>query len=261
MYNFKEEFRKKLIQIGIKKGCTLIVNIDLLKIIIFLKKKKINLNLNDLIETLKNAVGDNGNLIFYSFFWDFFKTRLFDHKHSKSASGSLSNFLLKDKNFIRTKHPVYSLLAWGKDKKKISMLNHSNSFGKNSPFGYLIKKKSKLLFMNIDFKMTGFPFFHVAEQEVGVYYRYFKSFSGKIIENNKKKNISFKMYVRKKNYKILTYYSNETIKILKKLNSYKTKKCFGSYMNLIDLPELYKLTINQLKIEKKMLLRKESNKI
>ena len=33
--------------------------------------KKINLSLNDLIETLKNAVGDKGNLIFYSFFWDF----------------------------------------------------------------------------------------------------------------------------------------------------------------------------------------------
>ena len=28
-------------------------------------------------------------------------------------------------------------------------------------------------------------------------------------------------------------------------------------MNLIDLSELYKLTINQLKIEKKMLLRKK----
>ena len=37
---FKNDFKKKLKSLGLKKGQTLIVNVDLLKIIIFLKKKK-----------------------------------------------------------------------------------------------------------------------------------------------------------------------------------------------------------------------------
>ena len=67
------------------------------------------------------------------------------------------------------------------------------------------------------------------------------------------------MFVRKLNYKILSYYSEDTTKVLKKNNSYKTLNCFGGYMDLIDLPKIYKLTIDQLKIEKRSLLRKESN--
>ena len=137
-------------------------------------------------------------------------------------------------------------------------MKHNDCFSKNSPFGYLIKKKSKLLFVNIDFKKTGFPFFHLAEQEVGVYYRFFKIFNGKFIKDKKQKDISIKMYVRKKNYNILTYYSDRIDKILKNKKSLKSSRGFGSELSLIDLKTLYDLTIKQLKIEKKMFLQKET---
>ena len=39
-------------------------------------------------------------------------------------------------------------------KEKIYRMKHNDCFSKNSPFGYLINKKSKLLFVNIDFKKT-----------------------------------------------------------------------------------------------------------
>ena len=258
MINFKDKFKNKLIKLGIKKGQTVILTIDLLKLILFLKSKKVKLDLNDIINPIKEIVSENGNIVVYSFFWDFFKTNTFDYDNSKSASGSLSNFLLNDKEFKRTQHPIYSLLVWGKDKKKICKMKHNDCFSKNSPFGYLIKKKSKLLFVNIDFKKTGFPFFHLAEQEVGVYYRFFKIFSGKFIKNKKKRDISIKMYVRKKNYKILKYYSDHIERILQKKKSLKKVKDFGSESSLIDLKTLYDLTIKQLKIEKKMFLHKET---
>jgi len=255
--NFRENLKKSLKNLGIKRGQTIVLNIDLLKTIIFLKKKKIQFNIEDVIEPIKEIVSKNGNIIVYSFFWDFFKTKVFDYDKSKSASGSLSNFLLNDKEFIRTKHPIYSLLVWGKDKKKIYNLKHNDCFNKKSPFGYLIKKKSKLLFVNIDFKKTGFPFFHLAEQEVGVYYRFFKNFRGQFIKNGNKKKISFRMYVRQKNYKILTYYSDKIVDVLKKKKSFKSFKGFGSEFNLIDLKTLYNITLEQIKIEKRMILRKE----
>ena len=166
MINFKNKFKNKLIKLGVKKDQTIILNIDLLKLILFLRSKKVKLDLKDIINPIKEIVSKNGNIVVYSFFWDFFKTNIFDYDNSKSASGSLSNFLLNDKEFKRTQNPVYSLLVWGKDKEKIYRMKHNDCFSKNSPFGYLINKKSKLLFVNIDFKKTGFPFFHLAEQEV-----------------------------------------------------------------------------------------------
>ena len=66
------------------------------------------------------------------------------------------------------------------------------------------------------------------------------------------------MYVRKKNYNILTYYSDRIDKILKNKKSLKSSRGFGSELSLIDLKTLYDLTIKQLKIEKKMFLQKET---
>ena len=258
MLNFKKIFVRKLTEIGVKKNQTIILTFDLLKLILFLRKKKIQLNLDDIIESIKQIIGENGNIIVYSFFWEFFKTGVFDYNKAKSASGSLSNYLLNKKDFSRTKHPVYSILVWGKNKKEILKINHTDCFSVKSPFGFLLKKNSKLLFLDIDFKKTGFPFFHLAEQSIGVYYRFFKEFKGIRIENGKKKNISFKMFVRKENYKMLTYYSPQTEKILKKSNALKKAKLFSSELTFLDLKKLYKLTLDQLNIEKNMILRKET---
>jgi len=86
----------------------------------------------------------------------------------------------------------------------------------NSPFGFLIKKNAKCFFFNMDYKNAAFPFFHVAEQFIKVYYRFFKIFSGKIIYGNKIKKVNIKMFVRKENYKITTIFSESTDKILRK---------------------------------------------
>ena len=66
------------------------------------------------------------------------------------------------------------------------------------------------------------------------------------------------MFVRKENYKMLTYYSPQTEKILKKSNALKKAKLFSSELTFLDLKKLYKLTLDQLNIEKNMILRKET---
>lgn len=257
--NFYLKFSNVLKKIGIKKGQTLIISADLLLINIYLKRKKISLNLKNLIYTLKETIGKNGNIVFYSFFWDFFKGKTFNHKYTKSYSGSLSNYaLLNDKDFLRTKNPVYSMLVWGKDAYKMSRIQHTDCFNIKSPFGYLLKKKTKLLFINLDFKREAFPFFHMAEQKVRVYYRYFKFFSGKVIKNKKTKKVKIKMYVRKKNYNILTCFNDKFEKLLKKNNKLKEVKAFASKFILIDLKAIYSMTVKELKKEKKLLIEKET---
>ena len=57
---------------------------------------------------------------------------------------------------------------------------------------------------------------------------------------------------------MLTYYSLQTEKILKKRNALKKTKLLSSELTFLDLKKLYKLTLDQLNIEKNMLLRKET---
>ena len=66
MLNFKKIFVRKLTKIGVKKNQTIILTFDLLKLILFLRKKKIQLNLDDIIESIKQIIGENGNTIVYS---------------------------------------------------------------------------------------------------------------------------------------------------------------------------------------------------
>ena len=72
------------------------------------------------------------------------------------------------------------------------------------------------------------------------------------------KKISIKMFVRKNDYKITTIYSNKTDTALKKINALKTNNFFNIKISLLDVRKLYLMTLEQLKIEKKMILRKKS---
>ena len=93
------------------------------------------------------------------------------------------------KDFKRSVNPIYSFSIFGKNNDYISNLNHESCFSLNSPFGYLIDNKGKNLFIDLDYKLA-LTLVHVAEEFIGVNYRYFKSFSGDFInlENKKKSN-------------------------------------------------------------------------
>ncbi len=250
------KIKKKLQNIGVRKGSTIIVCSDILKFLILFKKKKINFNSNDFIDLLVDLVGKKGTIVFYSFNWNFFEGKMFNFRESKSFSGALSNTALKRDDFKRSKSPVYSLLVFGRYQNDICSINHSDCFSLNSPFGFLLKKKAKCLFFDLDYKNSAFPFFHVAEQKAKSYYRFFKFFSGKVIKDNKVKKIKIKMFVRKKNYKVTTIYSNSTDAYLKKNNALIKNKFYGIDISLLDTKKLYEITVNHLKIENQLFLRK-----
>ena len=178
-------------KLEIEKGDKIIVTSNIIKILTKYKKKKINFNPNILIDKLIKKIGKTGTLLIPTFNWDFCKGETFDYYRTSSQSGALGNIALKRKDFLRSLNPIYSFAVTGKDKKKICHLKHLNCFSLNSPFGYLIKKGGKNLFIDInrrtgdETKLGGFTFHHVVEQAVKVPYRYFKIFKGNYI--NKKK--------------------------------------------------------------------------
>ena len=229
-------------KINITSGDKILVHSNILKILIKLKKKNKKFNANLIIDSLINKVGPNGTIIFAAYNWDFCNGKAFDYNKSQSMAGSMGSFALKRKDFRRTKNPIYSFAVTGKDKDYLCNLNHNNCFDLDSPFGYLIKNHGKNLFIGLDYK-DGFTLIHIAEQAVGVNYRYFKDFSGFYIDKFKKKsNVNYRMYVRNLNLNIaMTAIDKKLDKVLIKNQAYEKKIVGGIILNLIDMNKAYKI--------------------
>ena len=145
----------------------------------------------------------------------------------------------------------------GKKQDEICEINHSNCFSKDSPIGYLINNRGKYLFIDIDYKKTGFVLVHVAEQEAGVNYRYLKTFKGNVISGNKKIKKSIKMYVNKLKFNLgTTISSNMDQALIKKTLK---KSILKIPFTLVDINKSYKIMLNDLKKHKKLVITYKKN--
>ena len=240
-------FENIIEQINIVSGDKLLVSSNILKLLMKLKKKNEKFNSNIIIDSLINKIGSSGTLMFPAFNWNFCKGKDFYYNKTLSMTGSLSNFALKRKDFKRTKNPIYSFAVTGKDKDYICNLNHTNCFGLNSPFGYLIKNHGKNLFIDIDYK-EGFTFDHIAEETVGVDYRYHKNFTGFYIDKfNEKKKVNYRMYVRDLSLNVFTGIDKKLDGILYKNKAYEKKIFNGISFILIDIYQAYQAMVKDLK--------------
>ena len=213
---FYENFKKQLIKRGFKEGDTILLTCDILKFLIYFRKKNHDFDANKFLDLFIEIIGKSGTLILNAFNWDFCNGKDFDILKSPARTGSLSNIALKRNDFLRSKNPIYSFVSCGYHAKKISLMEHDSCFGFKSPFGFLIDINAKNLFINLDYKNSGFTFLHVAEEYQKINYRYFKKFKGNIIKKNSKKEVVVKMFVRnletKTKAKILETMDKELIK-------------------------------------------------
>lgn len=239
----KRDFNNILTKLNIKKGDTVLVNSNILKIIMMAKGE---VNAKDLIETLKKKVSKKGTLIFPTYSWDFCKIKKFDYLKTKSVCGSLSNYSLQDNEFIRSKNPIFSFSIYGKNKNRIANMSHSDCFSINSPFGYIIKNNGKNLFIDINHKDAN-TFVHVVEQFYKVNYRYSKNFSGTYInKDKKKKKIQIKMYVRKP-YVKSTIIKKNSDKIFKKKKFLKEIRFKKVNFSVLSVSGSFKLFCDRIK--------------
>lgn len=233
--------------LDINSGDKVLISSDIVTFLLEFKKKNRKFDPNLIIDFLINKIGPNGTLMFPAFNWDFCEGKDFDYYKTPSQTGSLSNIALKRKDFKRTKNPIYSFVVTGKDTDHICNLQHKSCFSLDSPFGYLIKNHGKNLFIGIDYKY-GFTFDHIAEETVGVDYRYFKDFSGFYVDKfNKKTKVNYKMYVRNLNLNVITAIDQKFDEVLIKNNAYRKKKSKGINLIMLDLNKTYKLMVEDLK--------------
>jgi len=160
-------------------------------------KEERNKALNELVDAFQLIVGDKGTLLFPVFSWDWCRGNGFDVKHTQGEVGTLSNWVLANrKEFVRTKHPMYSFMVWGKDAEYLRNMDNQDGWSRSSPFYYLQTHKAKQLLFNIE-AFQGLTFGHYVEQEVGVPYRHPKYFFGEYTdEEGIKETRMYSMYVR-----------------------------------------------------------------
>lgn len=196
-----KEFINSLKTLGIKSGDILYIASDFTSLLGQIVSKygveSLDTKLNELVDNLQSFLGKNSTILIPIFSWEFNKGKEFDIKHTKGSTGAFANWILVNRNdFLRSKHPMYSFMLWGKDAKTIAKMDNLDAFGAFSPFGYMHKNDAKMVFFDIPVQ-KGITFVHYVEESLQVPYRYFKSFcSDYIDENGVKSKKSYVMYVR-----------------------------------------------------------------
>lgn len=202
--DFFDNFVYMLDRLNVDKGDRVYVASDMTGIMFYVMKKYNIRNRNDrdeftdkFIDVLITRIGDEGTLLLPVFSWDFCRNKEYDYLNTKGETGSLGNWILVNrKDFIRTRHPIYSFMVWGAGRDELFNMENKSCWGEDSPFSWMHRNRAKLLMIDVTSEQCN-TFEHYVEQRIHVPYRYRKDFEGdyKDENGNVTKRI-YNMYVR-----------------------------------------------------------------
>lgn len=165
MYSI-EKLKNDLLNIGIKKGDTLLVRADLGTIGKLETKKR-----EDYINFMLDAVGEEGTIVGLSFTTGFFvkknKNLIFDGTN-KSYTGAFANTMLSYPKAIRSTHPTNSYVAIGKHAQYI-LENHDEKSGAYEPIRKIVELSGKMILIGCAESSPGFTTTHLAEVDLGLH--------------------------------------------------------------------------------------------
>lgn len=190
------DYSKLISAIPINEGDIIDIVSDMLSIAVYCKENNLIFEPNKFIDCLCSAVGRNGTVLIRTFSHDFCNKKKWNYLLSRSSVGALGNVALNRKDFVRTTHPIFSWMVYGRDAEYLSHLDYSSAFSENSIFGWEYRNEAFLVTIGSPMS-EGFTFLHYVEQKVGVPYRIEKTFSGKYIDKNGNVQIrNYSMYMR-----------------------------------------------------------------
>ncbi len=199
-----EGFIKTCTELGVSKGDIIYISSDVTHLTLDAVRKcsirgKSGMDefYGQFVDALQEMVGDTGTLLIPMFTWSFCRGIPYDVKTTQGEVGVLGNWVLNNRtDFLRTEHPLYSFMVWGRDADELKAMHNRTAWGQDSPFAYLHRQGGKNLI--IDVSLGGsFTFLHYVEQTIGVPHRYYKDFHGEFVdENGNKEERTYTMFVR-----------------------------------------------------------------
>ncbi len=188
MERYLESLEKAVESVGINSGDVIYIASDITHILreFDMRPRRDadyrNSLLNRIIDVFIERIGEKGTLMFPAFTWVFCKGKGYDIRRTRCDVGAFNNWVLENrKDFVRTRHPMYSFLTYGKDSDFLVSLDNQSAWGQDSPFKYLYDKHAKLVLFDVPLQRA-FTFVHYVEQCIEVPYRYHKFFLGKYID-------------------------------------------------------------------------------
>lgn len=182
---------------NIEKGDIVFISSDTKRMLYDAMRHKSSMKLDDFIDGLIDAVGDDGTVIFPTYNWGFCGGKEFDYYKTPCETGVLGEFALKRSDFQRTKHPIYSFAVYGYYREKLVGMNNSDSFGADSPFAFFRKMNVNNYIIDVVLEHS-FTFAHFVEEQSGVVnHRYIKDFVGNYVdENGNREKRTYSMFVK-----------------------------------------------------------------
>lgn len=182
--------------LNINKGDIIDVASDMASIILFARNRKLDFDINHMIDYLKEAVGADGTVMIRTFSWDFCKGKTFDIRTSPSKVGMLGNYAIKRDDFRRTAHPLYSWMVWGKYADELVAMDNTSAFGDATPFAFLYSHHGKQISLG-NINGDSCTQLHHAEAVAKAPYRFDKKFTGEYINYQGESLVkTYSMHVR-----------------------------------------------------------------
>lgn len=192
-----KELTENWLKSGLEKNDIVLVHSSLSSFFKKYKTRGINITPGDILQSLMNAVGEKGTLIFPVYNFGFTKGIPFDIRNSKSETGVLTENARNHPAFVRTGHPMFSFTAAGHYKAEFQDLDNFSAFGNDSPFAILTEHDGKIAAIDVagEFCMT---YYHFVEESENAPNRFHKIFKGKYIDKNGKETLrEYNVYSRK----------------------------------------------------------------
>ncbi len=154
----------------IRQGEVLLLATDLTRTGLLARRKEGGFDIDLFINSFQHRLGKAGTIVIPAYNFNLRSDSSWDMKKSLPATGALSIAAFHRKDFRRTAHPLHSFLVWGKYSDELCLLNNISSFGKDSPFAFLLGHNARMIF--IDAKISeAFTFVHYTEEMEQVFYR------------------------------------------------------------------------------------------
>lgn len=122
------------------------------------------------------AVGPRGTLVVPTYTFSFPRKELFDVENTASKMGIFAEWIRGHPDAKRSADPSYSIAALGARASFFADDAPSNSFCREAGFGRFFDRDGIVL----NFNFPGCALIHFVERELGVPYRFDKSFTGQI---------------------------------------------------------------------------------
>jgi aminoglycoside 3-N-acetyltransferase len=208
------------------------------------------------IDALLDALGADGTLIMPAFNFDFCKGEPWDVNETPSHMGIITELVRKDPRSKRIFHPIYSFSIIGKQAEFLTKERYKSSYERESLFGKLRQLDGKIMVVGLSYN-DSMTFFHHVEELEGVDYRYLKTFTGMITdEDGNTYEDSFQMLVRDIEKDVETMV-DPMGDLAEEVGLIKHRQIGEAAVKLMRANEIYDFTAREMRRDPKLLYRIE----